>query len=450
MTDRSFTEDHSRRSFIKKSVAATAGLSAGLMASGNFAYAGGSDTIRYGLIGCGGRGTGAARDCAKAADGTELVAMGDLFEDRLDQSREILQEVIPDSYNVTEATSFSGFEAYRQVIESDVDLVLIASPPGFHPMQLRAAIEADKHVFLEKPAAVDPAGIESVLASGQMAAEKGLSIVTGTIYRRQPNFVEAVRQIHDGAIGELLHSTAYYLTGPIWLRPRKPGMSDMEWQCRNWYYFDWLSGDHIVEQFVHNMDVHHWVHQGLPQQALATGGRQQRVDPSFGHIYDHFSIDFAYSDGARMHAACRQMENTETRIANRFVGTEGVADVNPTRSVIKTHDGEVLFDMEKGDVNPYVTEHEDLIRGIRAGTPINEAEDLAGSTMMAILGRESAYTGQNLSMEALRASGLDLLPDTFAFGDMPVPPVPTPGVTTLDRGAPTPGRTATAETQGEG
>ena len=447
MADSELTAASSRRSFIKKSVAATAGLSAGLMASGNFAYAGGSDTIRYGLIGCGGRGTGAARDCAKAAEGTELVAMGDLFEDRLDQSREILKEVIPDSYKATEQTSYAGFEAYRHVIESDVDLVLIASPPGFHPMHMQAAVDAGKHVFLEKPAGVDPAGIASVRASGKKAEEKGLSMVTGTIYRRQPNFVDAIQQIHNGAIGELLSSTAYYLTGSIWLRERKPGMSDMEWQCRNWYYFDWLSGDHIVEQFVHNMDVHHWVHQGLPEQALATGGRQQRVDPSFGHIYDHFSVDFEFADGAHMHAACRQMENTETRIANRFVGTKGVADLNPTRSVIKTHDGEVLYDQEKGDVNPYVTEHEDLIRSIREGEPINETEDIAGSTMMGILGRESAYTGQHLTMEALRTSGLNLLPDTFEFGSMPVPPVPTPGVTTLDRRSPKKSSAATAQTQ---
>lgn len=447
MNDDRLNAGSSRRTFIKQSAVATAGLSAGLMASGNFAYAGGTDTIRYGLIGCGGRGTGAARDCAEAAEGTELVAMGDLFEDRLDQSKEILQEVIPESYKVTERTSYTGFEAYRHVIESDVDLVLIASPPGFHPMQLRAAVDAGKHVFLEKPAGVDPAGIESVRVSGRKAEEKGLSIVTGTIYRRQPNFVEAVERIHDGAIGQLLSSTAYYLTGSIWLRPRKPGMSDMEWQCRNWYYFDWLSGDHIVEQFVHNMDVHHWVHQGLPERALATGGRQQRVDPSFGHIYDHFSVDFEYASGARMHAACRQMENTETQIANRFVGTEGVAELNPSRSVIKTHDGEVLFEKEKGDVNPYVTEHTDLIRSIREGKPINEVEDITGSTMMAILGRESAYTGQHLTMEALRASGLDLMPETFAFGDMPVPPVPTPGVTTLNRRSPQEAGEATAQTQ---
>jgi predicted dehydrogenase len=344
--------------------------------------------------------------------------------------------VIPERYKVTEETSFSGFEAYRHVIESDVDLVLIASPPGFHPLHLRAAVEADKHVFLEKPAGVDPAGIASVVASGQLADEKNLSIVTGTIYRRQPNFVDAVAHIHEGAIGQLLGSVANYLTGPIWLRERKPGMSDMEWQCRNWYYFDWLSGDHIVEQFVHNLDVHHWVYQDLPDRALATGGRQQRVDPSFGHIYDHFSIDFEFANGAHLHATCRQMENAARVTSNRFFGTEGVADLNPTSSVIKSHDGEVIYQADKGEVNPYETEHTDLIASIREGEPINEVEDLTGSTMMGILGRESAYTGQHLTMEELRSSKLDIVPKTFAFGDMPVPPVPTPGVTSLNRSSP--------------
>ena len=433
MSNDQHTTDPSRRSFIKKSAAATAGISAGLMTSGNFAYAAGADTIRYGLIGCGGRGTGAARDCAKAADGVELVAMGELFEDRLDQSKQILQEVIPESYKVTDDTSFTGFDAYQKVIDSDVDLVLIAPPPGFHPMHLRAAVNAGKHVFLEKPAGVDPVGIQSVIESGEIAKDKGLSVMTGTIYRRQPNFVEAVQRIHDGAIGKLLGSEAYYLTGSVWLRERKPGMSDMEWQTRNWYYFDWLSGDHIVEQFVHNMDVHHWVYQGLPERALATGGRQQRVDPSFGHIYDHFSVDFEYPSGAHMMAKCRQMENTERLTANRFVGTKGVADLNPDGSVITTHDGEVIYQKEKGKVNPYVTEHADLIASIRENEPLHEAKQIAESTMMAILGRESAYTGKDLTMEELRSSQLDLMPESFAFGEMPVPPVPVPGRTTLNR-----------------
>ena len=427
------TTDHGRRSFLKRSAAATAGLSAGLMGSTNFAYAAGSDVVRYGLIGCGGRGTGAARDCAKAAEGTELVAMGELFEDRLDQSKEILKEVIPGSYRVTDETSFTGFDAYQKVIDSDVDLVLIAPPPGFHPMHLRAAVEAGKHVFVEKPAGVDPPGIASFVESGEIAKEKGLSLVTGTIYRRQPSFVEAVRRIHEGAIGEITSAQAYYLTGSIWLRERQAGMSDMEWQCRNWYYFDWLSGDHIVEQFVHNMDVHHWVFGELPERALATGGRLQRVDPSYGHIYDHFSVDFEYGNGAHMHAACRQMENTERLVSNRFVGTKGVAELNPDGSEIRTHDGEVIFQKSKGEINPYVTEHADLVRSIREEEPLNEAEEIAGSTMMAILGRESAYTGQALTMEEVRASQLDLMPEAFAFGEMPVPPVPVPGQTSLNR-----------------
>ena len=298
----------SRRDFIKTTAVATAGASAALMTSGDFAYAAGSDVLRVGLVGCGGRGTGAARDAVVSSPGVEVYAMGDLFADRLKQSKELLKEAIGDKLNVAEGRSFTGFDNYRGVIGSDVDLVILATPPGFRPLHFRAAVEAGKHVFLEKPIAVDPVGARSVMASGEVARQKGLSVVAGTLYRRQPSFTEAVRRIHDGMIGEVVAAQAYYLTGPVWLREREPGMSDMEWQCRNWYYFTWLSGDHLVEQFVHNLDVLNWVLQSHPVGGIGMGGRLQRVDPSFGHIYDHFSVELAYPGGVRAEAKCRQME----------------------------------------------------------------------------------------------------------------------------------------------
>ena len=423
----------SRRDFVKRTSVATAGLSAGLMASGNFAYAAGTDKLRVGLIGCGGRGTGAARDAVVSSPNVEIYAMGDLFEDRLDQSKEALQGAIGEALNVSESRSFTGFDNDQAVIDTGVDMVIIASPPGFHPAQLRAAVAGGKHVFLEKPAAVDPVGVQSVIESGKAAEEKGLSIVAGTLYRRQPSFVEAVQRIHDGMIGDIVGAQAYYLTGPVWLRERKPGMSDMEWQCRNWYYFNWLSGDHIVEQFVHNLDVIHWVMQAHPVQALGMGGRLQRVDPSFGHIYDHFSIEFEYEGGARVEAKCRQMEGCERLVTNRIVGTEGVAELHTKSSRILMHGGEVLFEHPESSDNAYVMEHTDLISSIREGKPINEARQVALSTLMGVLGRESAYTGSVVTWDEIAGLDLDLVPDQLAFGSMPFPPVPQPGQTSLDR-----------------
>ncbi len=427
------TDGVSRRDFIKTSALATAGLSAGLMASGDYAFAAGSDTIRVGLVGCGGRGTGAARDAVVSADGVDIVAMGDLFENRLDKSRAALAEEIGDKLKVTDENCFIGFDAYERVIESDVDMVILATPPGFRPQHLRAAVEAGKHIFTEKPIAVDVAGVHSVIESGEMAKEKGLSMVAGTLYRRQHSFVEAIKRIHDGMIGEIVSAQEYYMTGPIWLRPRQPGMSDMEWQCRNWYYFTWLSGDHIVEQFVHNLDVINWVMQGTPESCVGMGGRLVRVDPSYGHIFDHFSIEYVYPGGVRVEAKCRQMRDCTTRVTNRIVGTEGVAELHPRKSMIVSHTGETLFDHPEPGNNGYVQEHTDLIASIRAGEPINEARQIAGSTMTAILGRESAYTGLELTWDDLNQADLDLVPKTFAFGPMPATPVAQPGLTKLNR-----------------
>ncbi len=423
----------SRRDFLKTAAVATTGLSASLMTSGNFAYASGSDVIRVGLVGAGGRGSGAARDCYESAEGVEIVAVGDLFRDRIEERREDLKEALGAGYKVTDDHIFSGFDAYKNVIDSDVDLVILATPPGFRPIHLRYAVEAGKHVFVEKPCAVDPSGVRSVIESGEMAKARGLSIVAGTQYRRQPSYVEAIKRIHDGRIGEVVGASEYYLTGPIWLRPRKPGMSDMEWQCRNWYYFTWLSGDHIVEQFVHNLDTIDWVMQGQPVSAIGSGGRQARVDPSFGHIWDNFNIQYTYANGVRVTAMCRQMENCYSNVSNRIIGTEGVADIHPDFSRLTSHKGKMIFEHPEKGNNPYVQEHTDLIASIRAGEPLNEAKEVAYSTMTAILGREACYTGQEVTWEQLMMSEQKLVPDTFAFGPMAEAPVAVPGITQLER-----------------
>jgi predicted dehydrogenase len=403
------------------------------MASTNFAYAAGSDRLRVGVVGTGGRGSGAARDASEADPAVEIYALGDLFQDRLDASRARLAEVLGPRLNVSDERCFSGFDNYRHVIDSEVDIVILAAPPGFRPEHFRYAVERGRHVFTEKPAAVDSAGVRATLASGEVARQKNLSVVAGTVYRRQPSFVEAVRRIHDGLIGEVVGMQAYYLTGPIWLRERQPGMSDMEWQCRNWYYFTWLSGDFVVEQFVHNIDTMNWVFGGPPVRCVATGGRQQRVEARYGHIYDHFAIDYEYPNGARVSATTRQMANTFHNVSNRIVGAKGVADLLPARSSITGHDGANLFAHPERGNNPYVQEHADLIGSIRAAAPINEAREIAESTLTAVMGREAAYTGQEITWEEILRAEMELLPESFEFGPAPFPPVAVPGETIVNR-----------------
>lgn len=422
----------SRRDFVKQSALATAGLSAGLMASGNYAYAVGTDTIQIGLVGCGGRGTGAANDCVQSSDGVELIAMADLFQDRMEESKGQLKERLGDHFKVTSDRTFLGFDAYQKVLETDVDLVLFATPPAFRPIHLRAAIEAGKHVFIEKPVATDPTGIRSVMESAKRAEEKGLAIVAGTQRRHDPAYNEAMKRVHDGAIGQIVSGQVYWNQGGLWNHERKPGMSDMEWQIRNWLYFTWLSGDHIVEQHVHNIDVANWALQSHPVKAIGVGGRQVRADPSYGHIFDHFGIEFQYPNGARIFSMCRQQEGTPSRVEEYIVGTKGTTDGHSEITV----DGTTTWTYEGEDVNPYVQEHADLIASIRAGEPLNEGQRVAESVLTAIMGREAAYTGQEITWEQVLNADLNLVPDTFEFGSVPFPGVAAPGETSLNRTGP--------------
>jgi len=416
-----------RRDFVKRSTLATAGVSAGLMASGNFAYADGTDSIRLGLVGCGGRGTGAANDSVRSSKGVELVAMGDLFQDRMEESKKELKKRLGESFQVDAERTFLGFDAYEKVLESEVDLVIFATPPAFRPTHLRAAVEAGKHVFIEKPVATDPTGIRSVMESAKMAEEKNLAIVAGTQRRHDPAYREAMKRIHDGAIGEIKTAQVYWNQGALWHHERKAGMSDMEWQLRNWLYFTWLSGDHIVEQHVHNIDVANWALKSRPEKALGVGGRQVRTDPSYGHIFDHFGIEFQYPSGARVYSMCRQQEGTPPRVGEHIIGTKGTSDGH---SMIE---GETNWTYEGEDVNPYVQEHADLIDSIRKGEPLNEGQQVAESVLTAIMGREAAYTGQEVTWDEVKSAEMDLGPNTMEFGSVPIPEVAQPGTTTLNR-----------------
>lgn len=417
----------SRRDFVKTTAAAV-GAASTLDAVRNVAWAAGSDVIRVGLVGCGGRGTGAASDIVDADPGVEIVAMGDLFQDRLEKSRTQLTEKISAKLRV-EDRAFVGFDAYRQVIESDVDLVIFATPPGFRPAHFAAAIEAGKHVFMEKPVAVDPVGIRSVLVSSDLAATNGLAVVAGTQRRHDPKYIEAMRRIHDGAIGEVVAGQVYWNQGGLWHVEREPGMSDTEWQIRNWLYFTWISGDHVVEQHIHNIDVANWALRAHPVRANGVGGRQVRVDPSFGHIFDHFAVELEYANGARVLSMCRQQDRTARAVAEHFQGTTGTSDGNSWIRGAR----EWRWPADRERVNPYVQEHVDLVASIRAGKPLNEGRRVAESTLTAILAREAAYTGQAITWDEIMTSDLDLSPGPLTFGPRPFPPVPTPGVTQLSR-----------------
>ena len=410
----------SRREFMKLS--ATVSMAA-LLAKPYGAYAQASNTLRVGVIGCGRRGTGAVEDCLKSSDGVDLVAMGDVLPDKLKASREKLS-ALGDRFKATDDTCFTGFDAYQKVIASDVDVVLLTAPPAFRPQHLKAAVEAGKHVFMEKPCAVDPVGVRSIIESSELAKQKNLSIVCGTQRRHQACYVETVKRIHDGAIGDITAAQCYWIGDYDYYTavPHDPAWSDMEWQLRNWNYFTWLSGDHIVEQHVHNIDVINWVMQSHPEKAIGMGGRQQRTGPEFGHIYDHFAVEFEYANGVRVESLCRQMKGLSSRVAENVVGTKGSA--NPRESIL----GANAYKYEKETPNPYVQEHADLIRAIRSNTPINEGVALAESTMAGIMGRLAAYSGREISWRwIMNASKLDLTPPKYEMGPLPVPPVAIPG-----------------------
>lgn len=416
----------SRRDFLKTSVAAS--LAAAIpLAKIPGAYAAGSDMIQVGVVGCGGRGTGAVIDCLNAAPGVEVVAMYDLFQDRIEASLQKIREVHPDKVKVTPERCFTGFDGYKKLAACpEVNLVVMASPPGFRPMQLKAAVEAGKNVFMEKPVAVDPVGVRSVIASSALAEQKGLAIVAGTQRRHQARYLEVMKRIHEGAIGELVAGQCYWNQGELWVKKKEPGMSDMEWQCRNWLYFTWLSGDHIVEQHVHNIDVINWAFRALPEKVMGMGGRQVRTAPEYGNIFDHFAVEFEYPNGVRVLSMCRQIAGCADRVEEKMVGTKGIAF---GYGEIK---GENAWKFEGEESNPYVQEQADLIASIRNGKPLNEGRRIAESTMCAIMGRMSAYTGRAISWDwAMNSSELSLSPPAYEFGDLPVAPVAVPGQTPL-------------------
>ncbi len=421
-------ESLTRREFNK--TAAAAGMAFAFPTSGYFAY--GSDRVRVAMVGCGERGTVDAVYCLKSAPGVELVAMADLFQDKVDSALEQLRKQAPDQVRVAPERIFLGFDAYKKILALDgVDLVMLLTPPGFRPQMVAAGVESGKHLFIEKPGAVDPMGVRSLIESSRRAADKGLSVVVGTQQRYAPQYLELIKRIRDGQIGELTHLEALWIGDmELWhYHDRKPEWSDMEWQIRCWPLFTWLSGDHYVEQLVHNLDVVNWAADATPVVCHGLGGRQVRTGPQFGNIYDHFAVRYEYKSGLTMFAMATQIRGVSTRVGNVIHGTRGTAHVDRGNARI-VGDKPWQFDGKpsSGDLEM----HAALIASIRDRKPINEGVRLAEATMTGVVGRMSAYTGRALKWDwAMNASKLDLHPAKCEMGPMPVEPVAMPGRTSL-------------------
>jgi predicted dehydrogenase len=440
------TSRFSRRRFLQGSSAA---LAATAMTAGfpfvRRANAAEDMEIKIGLIGCGGRGTGAVQDAlgsvprviypsagyhtedvaqgaAIQKKNVKVVALADVFEDKLDYCRVQLAKL---DIAIPENRRFVGFDAYKELLGvAEINYVILATPPHFRPMHLKAAVEAGKHVFMEKPGAVDVPGVKMLMEAGRMAAAKGLGIVAGTQRRHQKGYQETIQRIRDGAIGDIVYGRCYWNGGEIWVIERKPGWSDMEWQLRNWNYFTWLSGDHIIEQHVHNLDVMNWVLGAHPQRAVSgLGGRQVRTAEKYGCIFDHFAVEFEYPGGIRVFSQCRQINGCDQKVEEDVVGTRGQSNCSGS---IRPKDGP-NWRFRGKEPRAYNQEHDDLIASIRAGRPLNEAQTIAESTMTGILGREAVYSGRAVDWDEAMTSTTRLGPEKYEMGPCAVPPVAMPG-----------------------
>ena len=429
--------NNSRREFVKQSSLIAGGiLAAPFLSNANF-FSGADDVIKIALVGCGGRGTGAVTQALLSKQNIKLVAMADAFSDRLESClKTIVQEdaSLKSKIDVPEERRFVGFDGYLKAIPL-ADVVLLATPPGFRPIHFEEAIKQGKHVFMEKPVATDPAGVKKVLDAAVIAKQKKLNVVVGLQRHYQNSYLELFKR--KDLIGDITSAQVWWNNDGVWVNKRKDGQTEMEYQMRNWYYFNWLCGDHITEQHIHNIDVMNWFKGSYPVRAQGMGGRQVRKGKDHGEIYDHHYVEFIYGDGSVLNSQCRHIPGTASRVDEMLIGTKGV--IRCDEATIKDAKGKELFRYDKkGENNPYQTEHDELFAAIAKNEyKFADAENGAKSTMTSIMGRMATYSGQIIDWDKAINSGIDIMPKAYAW-DAPPPvlpgpdgfyPIATPGVT---------------------
>lgn len=432
-------QNFKRREFIKagSALAGTAMLST-MPVSGVFAA--GSDVIKVALVGCGGRGTGATFDAFASGQNIKLVAMADAFQDNLESTYKTLKAKFGDKVDVPDSRKYVGFDGYKAAIQ-DADVVLLATPPGFRPMHFEEAVKAGKHVFMEKPIAVDIPGVRKVLAAAKEAKQKKLNVVVGLQRRYQTNYREAIKRIQDGAIGDVFAGQVYWNSGGVWVRPRKPEQTEMEYQMRNWFYFNWLCGDHIVEQHVHNIDIANWVKGKYPVSIQGTGSRAHRTGKDYGEIYDNFAVELTYDDGSVVYSQCRHFEGVANRVDETFQATKGRAYLSASnRAILWDAQGNEIYRHDpKGNPNAYQQEHKELFAAVANNEYVlDDTEHGAYSTLTGIIGRIACYTGKVIKWDEAITSEVDLSPEIYAWDALPkivpdengVYPYPIPGKNT--------------------
>jgi myo-inositol 2-dehydrogenase / D-chiro-inositol 1-dehydrogenase len=418
--------DHGRRDFLKKSGLLTGGTLLATLpsfASDYGFHSSADDTIKIALVGCGGRGTGAAMQALSTKQNVKIVAMADAFGDRLESAYKNLnmKPEIAKRVDVPAERRFVGFDGYKQAIPL-ADVVILATPPGFRPMHFEEAVKQSKHIFMEKPVATDAPGIRRVLAAAEEAKKKKLNVVVGLQRHYQPNYREMIKRIHDGAIGDIVGGSVYWVSGGVWVKPRQTGQTEMDYQMRNWYYFNWLCGDHINEQHVHNIDVANWVKNSYPVSCQGTGGRQVRTGKDYGEIFDHHIVDFKYADGTTINSQCRHYEGTYSKVDEMFVGTKGRIDSFGGRAnALMDYKGKTLFSHTiDPTANAYQIEHDELFDAIAKNQyKFADAENGAKSTMTAIMGRMATYSGKMVTWDEALNSQIDLFPAQLAWDAMP-------------------------------
>ena len=414
--------DLNRRKFIKNSalLAGSSVLASPFMSSAFYSQS--ADEVKVALIGCGGRGTGAAFQALSVKENVKLVAMADAFRDRLDSAYEnlttgkALNGPVAKRVDVPEDHKFVGFDAYKKAMAL-ADVVILTTPPGFRPIHFEEAVKQNKHIFMEKPVATDAPGIRRVLDAAEESKKKNLKVVVGLQRHYQKSYLETYKRVIDeGMVGDLVSARCYWNNDGVWVKPREAGMTEMEYQMRNWYYFTWLCGDHIMEQHIHNIDVINWFKGGYPTEAVGIGGREVRTGKEYGEIFDHHVVEFQYDDGMILNSQCRHQPGTVANVSEHFVGTKG----RVTEGRITDLKGNTLWRHRgKDDKNPYQVEHDHLFDCIVNNIPVNDAYNGAMSTMTALLGRMATYSGQKITMEEAMASNISLAPDAFTWDTLP-------------------------------